>query len=345
MTDTSMKILVIRNDKIGDFMLAWPAFALLKKQFPNAEVTALVPAYTADMARQCQWIDKLLIDNKPAPLLSSAIELSRRIKQNNYNLSISLFSELRTSLALFLAGIPNRVGPATKIAQVFLNNTLRQNRSSSIKPEYEYNIDLVRYYVNSLGMKPAQTPSPPFLSFDNHTQELKQQIIKKTSMTDNDTLIYIHPGTGGSAVNLSLEQYAKFATLLSEQNNIYFIITAGPEEKEHAEKLSELLTNVRHHVYHSTGNLVDFAKFVSICDIFISGSTGPLHIAAALNLKTVAFYPAKKSATSLRWQTINDADKRISFSPEKHNGEHDMETIDPYFCVREVINFYQITLT
>ena len=46
----------------------------------------------------------------------------------------------------------------------------------------------------------------------------------------------------------------------------------------------------------------------------MAGSTGPLHIAGALNKKTVAFYPKKKSSTSLRWETINDFKKRLSFS-------------------------------
>ena len=62
--NTPKKILVIRNDKLGDFMLAWPAFSLLKKQYPDAEITALVPEYTAPLAEQCEWIDKVLIDKK-----------------------------------------------------------------------------------------------------------------------------------------------------------------------------------------------------------------------------------------------------------------------------------------
>ncbi|MGL5038258.1 MAG: glycosyltransferase family 9 protein, partial [Aeromonas sp.] len=39
------RILVVRNDKIGDFMLAWPSFAMLKSAM-KCHVTALVPAYT-----------------------------------------------------------------------------------------------------------------------------------------------------------------------------------------------------------------------------------------------------------------------------------------------------------
>ena len=44
------KILVVRNDKIGDFMLAWPSFAMLKASLPDCQVTALVPKYTVALA-------------------------------------------------------------------------------------------------------------------------------------------------------------------------------------------------------------------------------------------------------------------------------------------------------
>ena len=39
------KILVVRNDKIGDFMVCFPAFAMLKQSLPDVEITALVPSY------------------------------------------------------------------------------------------------------------------------------------------------------------------------------------------------------------------------------------------------------------------------------------------------------------
>jgi ADP-heptose:LPS heptosyltransferase len=52
---------------------------------------------------------------------------------------------------------------------------------------------------------------------------------------------------------------------------------------------------------------------INECDIFISGSTGPLHVAGSLNKKTVGFYPSKKSSTSLRWKTINKESYKLSF--------------------------------
>lgn len=58
------KILVIRNDKLGDFMQAWPAFAMLKASNSELKLTALVPNYTAPLAEICPFIDDVIIDSK-----------------------------------------------------------------------------------------------------------------------------------------------------------------------------------------------------------------------------------------------------------------------------------------
>jgi len=332
----SKKILVIRNDKIGDFMLSWPAFALLKKQYPDAEITALVPRYTAALAEQCQWIDKILIDDKQNSLIKDIRSLTKKIKHNNYDVAISLFTETRTAFSLWLAGIKERIGPATKIAQVFTNKKLTQHRSQSLKPEYEYNLDLVKYYIKQDDQVPRSTPSAPFLMFDEgETKQLKNIMLHEHNISDDVKLVIIHPGTGGSAINLQLKDYAELANCIAARKKVYFIITGGPDELTHADDLSTLL-NAPHHVHYSSGSLIDFCKLISVTDIFISGSTGPLHIAGALNICTVAFYPSRKSATSLRWQTLNDTNKRLAFTLDSSTDENtyslDMKSVCAQVC-------------
>ena len=56
-----MKILVIRNDKLGDFVQAFPAFAMLKASNPELKLTALVPAYTAPLAQICPYLDDVIM--------------------------------------------------------------------------------------------------------------------------------------------------------------------------------------------------------------------------------------------------------------------------------------------
>lgn len=335
------KILVIRNDKIGDFMLAWPSFALLKQQYPDAEITALVPQYTAALAEQCEWIDNVLIDNKKLSFFFDILNLSKNIRQHGFDLSISLFSETRTSLALWLSGINLRIGPATKIAQIFLNRRLRQKRSQSAKPEYEYNLDLIKYYIYLNNDKPKITPSPPYLKFDpDIIKTLRDEIKTHYGIPDNSKIIIIHPGTGGSAINLSVNQYAELAKLLSTLANVFFIITAGPGELSQATKLSENLQGIDYGLHESKTGIVNFCKYINVADIFISGSTGPLHIAGALNINTAAFYPAKKSASPVRWQTENSENKRLYFSPESSVDAHDMSRIKITDCAHMIAEHF-----
>ena len=320
------KILVIRNDKIGDFMLAWPSFALLKKQYPDVEITALVPEYTAELAELCEWIDHVLIDKRQRSFVRDIVNLKRSIKAGRFDASISLFSQGRTALALWLAGVKQRIGPATKIAQIFLNRRLRQRRSESAKPEYEYNLDLIRYYIYLNHDKPVEVPPPPYLKFP--TEEilaLRRSIKEKYEIPETSRIIIIHPGTGGSAINLSTDQYAELAGRLSESGSVFFLVTAGPGELSVAAELSDRLQDTDHALFESKAGIVDFCKIINTADLFISGSTGPLHIAGALNINTVAFYPSKRSASPVRWRTINDENRRLAFTDA---GNHQKENLD-----------------
>ncbi len=334
-------ILVIRNDKLGDFMLAWPALALLKTQYPDATITALVPQYTVPMAEICPSIDRCLIDKHYNFLPSDIRHLIRTIKQENFDAVITFFSEFRTGMATWLVDIPVRVAPATKMAQIFYNNKLKQRRSKSEKPEYIYNIDLAKFFIKLQTLKCQGLPQPPYLSFNKKEIEiLKENFKTRLKIDSSKGLIFIHPGTGGSAINLSLKQFSVIATQLFKSCNCHIIITAGPDELKIANKLSNLIKGINHTVYHSTDGIITFSKILSISDLFISGSTGPLHITGALNRPTVAFYPARRSATPLRWQTLNQREYHLAISPDKHIDENDMRTINPKRSARKIINFY-----
>lgn len=331
------KILVIRNDKLGDFMLAWPALSLLKQQYPESVITVLVPSYTRPIAEICPWIDNIITDDIHNSTVSDAWHLSRLIKQLNFDASISLYSEMRTALALRLAHVPERYGPATKLAQVFLNKKLKQKRSSSLKPEHEYNTDLVRHFISSNNDKLASVQKSPYLQFDQQeVTELKHAFTKEHNIDSDSNLVFIHAGSGGSAINLTLQQFADLSSLISKSNKVHFVLTAGPDEIETAKSLSKLMPGLNHSLYHSTQGIVAFTRLIAISDLFISGSTGPLHIAGALNVPTAAFYPARQSATSLRWQTLNDKSRRLAFMPEKYTGENDMQTIDIGQCALKI---------
>ncbi|CAH8230229.1 glycosyltransferase family 9 protein [Vibrio aestuarianus] len=325
------KLLVIRNDKIGDFMLAWPSFAMLKASLPDCHITALVPNYTVALAKLCPWIDAVMVaptDNASSAQKKQCIQA---IKQQRFDASINLFSTTYNALLVWKSRIPYRLAPATKFAQIFYNKRIKQKRSQSAKPEYEYNLDLVRAFLHDIG-KEVVEPSAPYLQFDQAMfAEQKSKLAAQLHLDTGKPWVFVHAGSGGSANNLSLEQYTQLVMGIDGEKEI--ILTAGPGEEAKAAQLNALIAEKggRAALYDKNEGLVDFSRSIACADIFIAGSTGPLHIAAAIDVPTVGFFPAKRSATPLRWRPLNSQGRHIAFCPPQaadKETQADMSRID-----------------
>ncbi|WP_391090225.1 glycosyltransferase family 9 protein [Vibrio sp. NH-UV-68] len=325
------KILVVRNDKIGDFMLAWPSFAMLKASLPDCHISALVPSYTAALAQLCPWIDSVLIDPTDKGSKQAQAELITQIKAEQFDASINLFSTTYNAKVVWKSRIPYRLAPATKLAQIFYNKRIKQKRSQSAKPEFEYNLDLIRAFLTDIGSTIVE-PSAPYLSFS--AQELEQQKSKLAEQLDLDVdkpWVYVHAGSGGSANNLSHQQYTQLVCGLEGEFEV--VLTAGPGEEQKTADLQALMLEQGRHaaVYDKNDGLVDASCSIACADLFIAGSTGPLHIAAAIDVPTVGFFPSKRSATPLRWQPINSQGNHIAFCPPQADDkarQEDMSRID-----------------
>lgn len=317
-------------------MLAYPCFALLKQNLPDTHIVALVPGYTAEMAKACPWIDEIIIDPGEARG-GGALTLSRLLRPHDFDTMIAVFSTTRTALAARLAHIPYRLAPATKLAQFLYNHRLVQRRSHSEKPEFMYNLDLAVRLLNDHGIEVMQFPRSPFLHFpDETTTVLHKDFCAEHGLELAHKLIFIHPGHGGSANNLSPQRYGALARALHSERGHSLVITAGPGEEDTARTVAGELNGMPHSVFISREGLRRFAEHIQCADLFISGSTGPLHIAGALDVPTAAFYPRRRSATALRWQTLNAPERRLAFSPPEDAGESDMSKIDIDIAARQI---------
>lgn len=325
------RILVVRNDKLGDFMLAYPSFALLKTNLPHAHVAALVPRYTREMAECCPWIDEVVVDPISDGSNGGVWALAKLLKQKRYDAVIALFSTTRIGMAAWLAGIPFRVAPATKVAQIWFNHTIKQRRSESVKPEHQYNNELIAYFLTESDHTATPYATRPFLRFEEKaSDQLHQAFCSHYQLSMSDQLVFIHAGSGGSARNLSLEQYAQLARSLRPAGPCALVLTAGPNELLGANELAQRLEGGPHRVvvHPSQQGLRTFAQHIQFARVFVGGSTGPLHIAGALDVPTAGFYPRSLVNSSLRWQTLNSPERRLAFSPAENAGEDDMSGVD-----------------
>ncbi|OPX54370.1 ADP-heptose:LPS heptosyltransferase [Oceanospirillum multiglobuliferum] len=335
-----LKILVVRNDKLGDFMLAWPALALLKRSLPKAQISVLVPKYTAPVAELCPWVDHVLLDPNHY----------HDIKSQHFDILLTLFSTPRIGWLGLKNRIPMRIAPATKLAQFFYNHRVVQRRSHSEKPEYEYNIDLVLALLKHLKVVPAQNLAPYWPLPLEQRQKERRQLCQQLKLNNHEQIAFVHPGSGGSATNLSIEQYAELIQQLdqknmeSNNNPIQWVISAGPSEIELANCLIEATkSKCKVVLYASSQGLATFAQSISAADLFIAGSTGPLHIAGALDVPTVGFFPIKRSAKALRWRPCNSLERHLALSPEAFTDDDNQvfDALNIPDCSDKVYNWQQ----
>ena len=315
MTKKTQNILIVRNDKIGDFALILPAVASLKKNIPNSKIVCLVSKNVEELAQQCKFIDEVIVDKKIK-------DLYLQLKKYKFDLAISFFSTFRIGYLLKNLNIPLRLAPKTKLAQIFYNHKIYQKRSKSKKPEYEYNIDLIYEVFKIMNITDIEEMSlGPYLNYD-YEMVAKNRIsfINEYNLNPDKKIIFLHPGTGGSSKGLSLNDFENICRGLRKFDDYNFLVHCSIEEEQIAKNLKISVNNeVTIRVIEPKKSILNMIKNISICDIFIAGSTGPLHVAGALNKRTIGFYPKKKSSTSLRWETINNFENKLSFTDIGNN--------------------------
>ncbi len=319
------RVLVVRNDKIGDFMLAWPALAMLKAS-SDCEITALVPGYTRPLAELCPSIDRVIEDPGKNGTPADQRNLLQQLEAGHFDAVICLFSNFRNARLMWQAGIRQRWAPATKLAQLLYNHRVAQRRSRSAKPEYEYNLDLVRAFLSYNGM-PVMEPTTPYLHFEGaELANFRLEQAKRLGIDAARPWLLVHAGSGGSANNLSPGQYAELIGRLRQSfPEAQPVLTAGPGEQALARQVVEELGEGA--VVAEDLPLPDFCRLLACGGLFVAGSTGPLHIAAALDVPTVGFFPLRRSATPLRWRPLNSEGRHLAFHPPADAEVEDMSQV------------------
>jgi ADP-heptose:LPS heptosyltransferase len=123
-----------------------------------------------------------------------------------------------------------------------------------------------------------------------------------------DDYIVIHPGSKGSAANWPPGRYWQLIEKLSQNHKI--VITGQ------GEKIDTTNDNVIDLVNET--NLDELMSILSNATLFISGSTGPLHMAAALGVPSLGLYPDHPVLGAHRW---GPRGKKTSFiEPVKQSG-------------------------
>lgn len=319
-----MRILLARNDKIGDFMTTLPAVYLFKKNHPKSFVAVLVNKINTSLAKKCSFIDEVIVDE------SKILNLVKKIRAFNFDVGVAFFNNTHVALAFFLARIPQRIAPATKLAQIFYTKKVRQKRSRVKMSEMHYNIDLL---TQTLGLNDREIPMPFFpkvLENGVFKTSISELLLKHLSFIQNPKkTVVLHPGFDGSSeANLTLLEYIQVAAFIQKMS-WEVLFSFGPGEQNLQKECQDMCKkhNLKMYFFKSTIGLFDYGRLMGEFGGFVSTSTGTFHLACAFGTPTFTFFGNSLFASSKRWQGIGSLDKQHHLMIDTQNK-------------KEILNFF-----
>ncbi len=306
-----MNILITRHDKIGDFITSLPLYYVVKKANPDATIYALVSKVNLELAKQIDFIDNVILYDT-----DHFWQTLKVIKAANINVSISAFIDTQLGWLLFLSRVKIRIAPATKLAQLFFNKTLKQRRSLVEKTEIEYNLDLAKLLDKKIDLN----YKIPLLKLSNVKQ------FRKDNQLESKKLVLFHPGYGGSSDgNLTLEDYLKLAKVVRELHSIQVVWVFGPDDLDTKDKVKALIPTSD--IIYQPPTVIDYCYLIRDSELLISTSTGPMHLAGALNIKTVSFFGDSLFASPKRWASVSKTSKQLNIEIDKDYNQDFLKTI------------------
>jgi len=298
-----MNILVVRTDKLGDFITALPTMYVLKAYNPQNRIIACVAPLNLDLAKSCDFIDEVIVDDSKCSILS----LAQEIKMHNIDASITLFSNTRVAFAQFLAKIPKRIAPATKLAQIFYTKRVKQRRSEVKMAEFEYNLALTTELFSDISLEYKK----PLFEFEDR-ENIYKAFCENNKI--NKKVMAFHIGFGGSSdANWTPAEYEVLIRAVLKENRYQIVLTFGPDEKDLFEEMQSRLSDENVVFYLSVDGLLFFAKLVASFKLFVSTSTGTYHIASSVGCPTMTFFGDSLFASASRWKSIGEKEKQVHY--------------------------------
>lgn len=301
-------LLIVRTDRIGDVILSLPLAGIIKKHYPQCKVTFLVRNYTREIVEDHPHIDNVLILDETNGRVNLKSNISK-IKKLGFDSSIIVYPTFSVSLIIFLSGISYRIGTGYRWYSFLFNEKIYEHRKYAGRHELEFNINLLRKFnifeeITASNVK-FDLPVNP------NSDEKIVKVFRENGLDDSMPLIIIHPGSMGSSVDLPIDKFKELIRLIVDNTVFQIILTGNNNERNLCE---ELVAKERVKNFAGEFSLSELISLINKADIFVSNSTGPIHIAAALNKYTIGFYPKLLACSAKRWGPYTK--KAFVFTPE-----------------------------
>jgi len=261
-----MRVLIELPTWLGDCVMATPAIENIVN-FDNDVQITFIGSFVAieAMKNHPKVVKTVVLDKKYGVLYKTARNLGE------FDYFFSFRSSLRAKFLKFLISAKNKY------------------QFDKNKYQHRHQVEKYNDFINdSLNINfPAGKLLLSTINFQSSTQKT----------------VGINPGASyGSAKRWYPEEFAKVASELSDQYDI--VIFGGPDEQDIALDIEKLLIKKDVKNYKNLAGkttIPELINHISNLDLFITGDSGPMHVAAAFEVPTVAIFGPTKDNETSQW--------------------------------------------
>ncbi|RZK22154.1 MAG: lipopolysaccharide heptosyltransferase family protein, partial [Hymenobacter sp.] len=267
-------------------------------------------AYTAAVGAACPWVDEFLsLDELLAQPTAAQVAALRVYRARAI---IHVFPHQKLAWLARRAAIPVRIGTRSRWYHwLTCNRLVALSRRHSLLHEAQLNLELLA----PLGQV-GNVPLPEVATLVHLSPNVPLPLPFRQLLTDRrpgQLNVVLHPRSRGSAREWGLPHFGALARALHAAGHRVFISGTAAEGAELAGWLQE------HAAYLAadlTGQLVlpEFIAFLAAADGIVAGSTGPLHLAAALGRHALGLYPPIRPMHPGRWAPLGPLAEYLVFN-------------------------------
>lgn len=280
------RIVFIRPCCIGDVVMATGALSALREVYPDAHITWAVGSWSARAVEHHPAIDAILDTGSadlPVRSVRGFLRFVGQLRAGKFDMAISLVRSPLMSLAVWMSGIPIRVGIDSA------GRGFGYNVRVPIDPnEAQHEGDIYLKVISAIAGKPVHAyANLPLLESAKTSIQAKLSDAQITS-----PYIVAHPGGGSNpgmqmdSKRYPLDQLAAILNQVCEATSAQLILIGGPKDGAFVEGVQAHLT-VDSTAWTGQLNFQEIGALGASARCYIGNDTGLTHVAAASGAKTV----------------------------------------------------------
>ena len=293
------QILIVKLSSIGDVVHALPVLRTIRHNLPNSYIAWIVEDKAREMLEGNKDVDRIITINTkkwrkgmslrggaeaiPA-IFRELLNIINTLRKERFDTAIDLQGLIKSGVISYLSRAKTRIGFDSGNCRESLN-ILFTNKKVSPEKEDSHVVDKNLSLLKPFGFKEIKrdffiSPSPKDDKYVNDFL-LKSRINGKP-------IIAVNLGAGWKTKEWGIKNYAGLCDRIVSEIGANIILTWGPGEENMVKGIMDLMAYKPFVAPPTT--LKQLVALLRRCELFIGGDTGPLHIAAALKIPTVAIY-------------------------------------------------------